>query len=148
MSQINGPDFSILLAAIESNYFKADDYDAWATELIQGSITPSEWMCKLAVGAPREQVVSYLYQASIVTRQLNTIGHDEIVLGFYLLRYEKGELSLSELLKEAFDLSDSSDSLEFTPEDVAIYLKRNSFQEKNEKVFLQDCSAPILASLF
>ena len=69
--------------------------------------------------------------------RLQTIGHDELLAGFYLLRYEREEISLPQLLDFFTDVSDGSYSLKIDIEEVGLYTKSSSMQQFNELDFLK-----------
>jgi len=140
-----------LIAAIESEYFKPADYSLWVTELIATSDDLENWMYEMALPSTPQNLISTLHTENASSKsslcyeapnfyfksRLQTIGYDELLAGFYLLRYEREEISLPQLLYFFTDISDGSYNLKIEIEEVGLYTKSSSLQQYNELDFLR-----------
>ncbi|WP_162938112.1 hypothetical protein [Kiloniella sp. EL199] len=140
-----------LIAAIESEYFKPADYSLWVAKLILTSDDFENWMYEIALPSTPQNLISTLHTENASSQKnlqyespnhyfksrLQTIEHDELLAGFYLLRYEREEISLPQLLDFFTDVSDGSYSLKIDIEEVGLYTKSSSIQQFNELDFLK-----------
>ena len=104
----------VLAAALESEYIGFSDLVAWADRKVDRLESPPSWLIDLCLAGTKEDARTLL----LVTRdrQLESAGtsrpdderHDDLYLGFLYLRFERGDLSMAELLTLAGRYSDCS----------------------------------------
>jgi hypothetical protein len=107
-------DLWVLAAALDSGYVPYTELIDWAQRQVLEIEAPSNWLLDLCVSKSQEDAIGLLLLES--DRQADKLGHeqdhrgshDDLYLGFLYLRFERGDLSLPELLLHAGKYADSS----------------------------------------
>jgi hypothetical protein len=103
----------ILAAALESGYINLSGLVSWAVRQILRLESPPSWLLDLSLAQTREDAYGLLMAAwhrHLVAEgkaQPNYDIHDDLQLGFLFLRFQRGELSMAELLNLAGRFSDA-----------------------------------------
>jgi hypothetical protein len=104
----------VLAAALESEYIGLTDLVAWADRQVLRRESPPRWLLDLSLARTKEDARALLllawdrYMESVGTTRPGYEEHDNLYLGFLYLRYERGGLSMAELLNLAGRYADSS----------------------------------------
>jgi hypothetical protein len=101
-----------LLAAVVSEFMQPDDWKGWADRIISRMDSPPAWVIDIALANSIDEFIEYisdkLRDEELAEGGLISIG--DAVIGFYYLRYEKGDLSFEEFLKKSGEEADSGSS--------------------------------------
>jgi hypothetical protein len=101
-----------LLAAVVSEFMQPDDWKGWADRIISRMDTPPIWVIDIALANStdkfKECMSDKLRDEELAEGNLISIG--DAVIGFYYLRYNKGDLSFEEFLKKSGEEADSGSS--------------------------------------
>lgn len=103
----------IYAKAIDSGYVSLVDLVAWADQQVLQVDQPPHWLLELCLARTEQEASGALWMER--NRQMGTVGHewpdparhDDIYLGFLYLRFERGDLTMAELLELAGRYSDA-----------------------------------------
>lgn len=97
------------MAAARSGYAKPGDWQSWADAAIERCDGPEDWLIDVSLSPNLATLERSL--AGRLQRERLSIGVDETMddatLGYFWLRYERGELNLAECLELSANVADS-----------------------------------------
>jgi hypothetical protein len=107
--------FWIWAVALESGFLSWTELERWADAEIARLDAPPAWLLDLSLAGSSEEAIRILWQGWSRHGEARGFGlgegweRGELTLGFLYLRFERGEVSMAELLKLAGDEADALD---------------------------------------
>ena len=108
-----GEDLWIYASALGGGYVCLADLIAWADQQVLQLDSPPGWLLDLSLAKTKEEASGTLlmewnrYMETTGTEWPEPTRHDDLYLGFLYMRFERGDLTIAELLKLAGDYSDA-----------------------------------------
>jgi hypothetical protein len=104
-----------LAVATDSEYLSLSDLVAWVDQQVLRLESPPSWLLDVCIAKTQEEALDPMLLAW--NRHIESAGHNgpddvsrhRLYLGFLYLRYERGDLTMTELLRLAGRYSDGSD---------------------------------------
>jgi hypothetical protein len=106
-------DLWIYAAALTSGYLSLSDLIAWSELRVLRSQSPPRWLLDLCLAKTQNEALDTLLDVCDRCKQAVRQEwpahdtHDDLHLGFLFLRFERGDLTLAELLKMSRQYADS-----------------------------------------
>lgn len=103
----------ILAAAVSSGYLCVTDVVAWADQQILQIDSPPGWLLDLCLVKNQDEAVGTLlmewnrYMEMVAHEWPEPEIHGDLLMGFLYLRFERGDLTMAELLRLAGEYADA-----------------------------------------
>jgi hypothetical protein len=104
-------DLWIYAAALTSGYLSLSDLVAWSELRVRRLQSPPRWLLDLCSSKTQNEAIDTLLDVCDrckVAVDQTWPTHDDLHLGFLFLRFERGDVTLAELLKASGQYADSS----------------------------------------
>jgi hypothetical protein len=103
----------IYIAALNSGYLSLADFVAWADQQVLQMDTPPDWLLEICLAKTEQEALGAFWTEW--SRYVETVGqewpdpaiHDDLYMGFLRLRFERGDITMAELLELAGRYSDA-----------------------------------------
>jgi hypothetical protein len=95
------------LVAASSRYAKPQHWMAWADRIIEHTNHPSAWLADVSIADSNQKLKAALQERLEKEERIVDPEHHNALLGYLLMRYKEGTLTLPALLQEAGEASDS-----------------------------------------
>lgn len=144
---ISTDSIQVLIAAIESGYWKNGEWVIWAEKKLQTPQPSCYWIVDLFQASNQQEALNVLYQEWVKT-QYDVPGTDQakLLLGFLYIQFLEDKLSINELLLKAGDFADRQNLINPSCEELYLLLNKvNQLQEAGET---DATLIPELVSLF
>lgn len=102
------PIINYLYTAVISGYLKKEQWQEWADCIIMNKNDIETWIYEVSLAENASELCNAIYYKKITEPFDNNTKYWEpdIVIGYYYLMYQKGEMSLVDLLKKLSDEDD------------------------------------------
>lgn len=112
------PIVNYLYTIVVSGYWKVEQWQSWAYELIMCNDNLEDWIYEVACAKSREQLyLAIAHEKIIEVFDKETLYKEaDVVVGYYYLMYQEGRMDLLELflkLTDEDDISNESEVLDF-----------------------------------
>ncbi|HEY6185403.1 MAG TPA: hypothetical protein VIW67_24405, partial [Terriglobales bacterium] len=93
------------LVAASSRYAKPQHWMAWADRIIEHTNHPSAWLADVSIADSNQKLKAALQERLEKEERIVDPEHHNALLGYLLMRYKEGTLTLPALLQEAGEAS-------------------------------------------
>lgn len=134
------PIVNYLHTIVVSEYWKKEQWQSWADELILCNDELESWIYDVAVAKNKEELcLSIAHEKIIEVFDKETLYWEpDVVIGYYYLMYQEGRMDLSELFSKLADEDDISSEAELFDFQEAMYMwnKKRINTETMERLFI------------
>ena len=130
------PIVNYLHTIVVSGYWKEEEWQLWADNLILCNDELEDWIYEVAFAKNREELcLAIAYKKNIeVFNEKTLYWEPDVIIGYYYLMYQEGRMNLSELFLKLIDEDDiSSESKLFDSQEVIDVLNMAKKGENNIK---------------
>lgn len=102
------PIINYLYTAVLSGYLKKEQWQKWADCIIMNESEVDTWIYEVSIAKNASEVCNAIYYQKIIESFDNDTKYWEpdIVIGYYYLMYQKGEMLLKDLIERLSDEDD------------------------------------------